>query len=81
MKRAVVGIASLSVALALLLGVSGTAWSVEKFFEGKTIRFIVGGFSRRRLRYLYPRHRAAHQQAFARKPDPGGAESDRRGAG
>ncbi len=42
MKRAVVGIISLSIALALVLGVSGNAFGVEKFFKGKTIRFIVG---------------------------------------
>ena len=42
MKRAVVGIVSLSVALALVAGLSSNAWSVEKFFKGKTIRFIVG---------------------------------------
>ena len=42
MKRTIVGIVSLSIALALVLGVSGNAWSVEEFFKGKTIRFIVG---------------------------------------
>jgi tripartite-type tricarboxylate transporter receptor subunit TctC len=42
MKRAVVGIIGLSIALVLVLGVSGNAWSVEKVFKGKTIRFIVG---------------------------------------
>ena len=42
MKRAVVGIVSLSVTLALVAGFSGNAWSVEEFFKGKTIRFIVG---------------------------------------
>ncbi len=42
MKRAVVGIVSLGIASALVLGVSGNAWSVEEFFKGKTIRFIVG---------------------------------------
>ena len=30
------------VALALVLGLSGTAWSVEDFYKGKTLRFIVG---------------------------------------
>ena len=42
MKRAVVGIVGASIALALVLGLSGNAWSVEEFFKGKTIRFIVG---------------------------------------
>ena len=42
MKRAVAGIISLTIASAFLLALSGTAWSVEEFFKGKTIRFIVG---------------------------------------
>ncbi len=42
MKRAAAGVIGLSVMLAVLLGVSGAAWSVEDFFKGKTIRFIVG---------------------------------------
>ena len=42
MKRAAAGAIGLSVTLAVLLGVSGAAWSVEDFFKGKTIRFIVG---------------------------------------
>ncbi len=42
MKRAAAGVIGLSVTLAVLLGVSGAAWSVEDFFKGKTIRFIVG---------------------------------------
>ncbi len=42
MKRTVVGTVSLIIALAFVAGPSGTAWSVEDFFKGKTIRFIVG---------------------------------------
>ena len=42
MKRAVVGTVGLIIALAFVAGSSGTAWSVEDFFKGKTIRFIVG---------------------------------------
>ena len=42
MKRAVVGTVSLIIALAFVAGSSSTAWSVEDFFKGKTIRFIVG---------------------------------------
>ena len=42
MKRAIVGVVSLSIALAVVLGLSGNAFGVEKFFKGKTIRFIVG---------------------------------------
>ena len=42
MKRAIVGIVGLSIALAFVAGTSGNAFGVEKFFKGKTIRFIVG---------------------------------------
>ena len=42
MRRALVGLIGSSAALALVLGLSGAAWSVEDFFKGKTIRFIVG---------------------------------------
>ena len=42
MKRALAGIIGLGVALTLFLGLSGSAWSVEAFFKGKTLRFIVG---------------------------------------
>ena len=42
MKRSLPGIVGLSVVLTLIVGLSGSAWSVETFFKGKTIRFIVG---------------------------------------
>ena len=42
MKRAFAGIVGLSVGLAFVAGLSGNAFGVEKFFNGKTIRFIVG---------------------------------------
>lgn len=42
MKRTVVGLVSLSMALALVAGLSGNAWGVEEFFKGKAIRFLVG---------------------------------------
>ncbi len=42
MKRALAGIIGLGVALTLFLGLAGSAWSVEAFFKGKTLRFIVG---------------------------------------
>ena len=42
MMRAFAATIKVSVILALVLGLSGTAWSVEDFYKGKTIRFIVG---------------------------------------
>ena len=42
MIRAFAAAIKVGVALALVLGLSGTAWSVEDFYKGKTIRFIVG---------------------------------------
>ena len=42
MIRAFAVAIKVGVALALVLGLSGTAWSVEDFYKGKTIRFIVG---------------------------------------
>ena len=42
MIRAFATAIKVSVTLALVLGLSGPAWSVEDFYKGKTIRFIVG---------------------------------------
>ena len=42
MRRTLAGLMGLSIASTLLLGPAGSAWSVEEFFKGKTIRFIVG---------------------------------------
>ena len=42
MMRAFATAIKVSVTLALVLGLSGPAWSVEDFYKGKTIRFIVG---------------------------------------
>ena len=42
MMRAFATAIKVSVTLALVLGLSGAAWSVEDFYKGKTIRFIVG---------------------------------------
>ena len=42
MIRAFAAAIKVSVTLALVLGLSGTAWSVADFYKGKTIRFIVG---------------------------------------
>ena len=42
MMRAFAAAIKVGVALALVLGLSGTAWSVEDFYKGKTLRFIVG---------------------------------------
>ena len=42
MIRAFAAAIKVSVALALVFGLSGAAWSVEDFYRGKTIRFIVG---------------------------------------
>ena len=39
----------------------------EAFYAGKTIRFVVG-FTRRRLRYLYPARGAPHQQVHPGPP-------------
>ncbi len=42
MTRAFAAAIKVGVTLALVLGLSGTAWSVADFYKGKTIRFIVG---------------------------------------
>ena len=42
MIRAFAAAIKVSVTLALVFGLSGAAWSVEDFYRGKTIRFIVG---------------------------------------
>ena len=42
MRRAITAATKVGVTLALVLGLSGTAWSVADFYKGKTIRFIVG---------------------------------------